>query len=108
MMKKGTTSGAAAVTSISPTTANGYLPQPVGNAVASLFPVGAITNGSPHISFRSKGDCEGINQQPETEKTGENRPLLESQSVQEEIIADLHQRMLRDAERRGVIGPDWQ
>lgn len=107
-MKNGSTSGAAAPGSVSSTTANGVLPQFGGYAAASLSPAITNGNGSVRAIAGSKGDGEAGIRQAQAEKNGENRPLSNMPSAQADIIADLHQRMLRDAERRGVIGPGWQ
>jgi hypothetical protein len=109
MLKKGPTSGTVVPTAVSSTHATGYLPQSAGNAAASLSP--AITNSTSHTirtSPTKSGENDGITSQPPTEKVGENRPPHDGPSQQDDIIADLQQRMLRDAEARGVLGPDWQ
>ncbi|KAI1873689.1 uncharacterized protein JN550_002958 [Neoarthrinium moseri] len=107
MMKKGSTSGSAVPSEISSTTATGYLPQALGNAAASLSPAVTNVNGSPRAASGGKANQDIVAQHCPTEKMGENRPPRELSS-HADIIADLHQRMLRDAERRGVIGPGWQ
>ncbi|KAI0124873.1 hypothetical protein BJ170DRAFT_696434 [Xylariales sp. AK1849] len=104
MLRKGSTSGIAIPSAVSSTTATGYLPQYFGHAAVSLSP--AVTNvNSPRTSSGGKvSEQDPITQQPQAQKMRENMPP----SKEAEIIADLHQRMLRDAERRGVIGPGWQ
>ncbi|KAH6645827.1 hypothetical protein BKA67DRAFT_663710 [Truncatella angustata] len=108
MMKKASTSGAATPGSVSSMTANGFLPQLGGHAVASLTPAMTNANDSLRVLSGGKGDAELPGKRAHSEKTGENRPPTDLPSSQADIIADLHQRMLRDAERRGVIGPGWQ
>ncbi|KAK6084537.1 hypothetical protein SCUP234_03326 [Seiridium cupressi] len=107
MMKKAPISGAATPSSVSSTTAKGYLPQFVGHAAASLSPAVNNTNASMRAASGGKDDGSTANHLLKTEKTGENLPPSAMPSTQSDIIADLHERMLRDAERRGVIGPRW-
>ncbi|KAI2631728.1 hypothetical protein GGS21DRAFT_544427 [Xylaria nigripes] len=108
MLKKGSTSGNVLPSAISSTTATGFLPQFSGNAVASLGPT--ISNGSSARVSPNADDkfveLEGPRQA--MEKIGENCPPSSASSMEHNIKKDLHQRMLRDAERRGVIGSDWQ
>ncbi|KAI0402099.1 hypothetical protein F4802DRAFT_383638 [Xylaria palmicola] len=108
MLKKGSTSGNVLPGTVSSTTAIGYLPQYTGNAIASLGPT--ISNVSPaHVSPNADDklvEFEGPH--VAMEKVGENCPPSSAPSMEHDITKDLHQRMLRDAERRGVIGSDWQ
>ncbi|KAI1820565.1 hypothetical protein F4861DRAFT_545453 [Xylaria intraflava] len=108
MLKKGSTSGSALPSAVSSTTATGYLPQFAGNAIASLGPT--ISNGSPaRVSLQPDDKLVGLEgARPATEKVGENCPPSSAPSTEHDITKDLHERMLRDAERRGVIGSDWQ
>ncbi|KAI0432858.1 hypothetical protein F5Y09DRAFT_352865 [Xylaria sp. FL1042] len=108
MLKKGSTSGNVLPGAISSTTATGYLPQFAGNAVASLGPT--ISNGSPARVSPNADDklIELEGSRVAMEKVGENCPPSSAPSIEHDITKDLHQRMLRDAERRGVIGSDWQ
>ncbi|KAI1130367.1 hypothetical protein F5Y10DRAFT_289582 [Nemania abortiva] len=107
MLKKGSTSGNALPGAISSTTATGYLPQYAGNAIASLGPT--ISNGSPaRVSPNADDKLVELEGPRVAMKIGENCPPSSAPSVEHDITKDLHQRMLRDAERRGVIGSDWQ
>jgi hypothetical protein len=105
MLKKGSTSGNVLPGTISSTTATGYLPQYSGNAVASLGPT--ISNNSPsRISPTADDKLDGP--RLTMEKIGENCPPSSAPSIEHDVTKDLHERMLRDAKRRGVIGSDWQ
>lgn len=42
------------------------------------------------------------------DKIDENKHPRNMTGKQEDAIADLQQRMLRDAEQRGIIEPSWQ
>ncbi|KAI1748538.1 hypothetical protein F4782DRAFT_534370 [Xylaria castorea] len=108
MLKKGSTSASVLPSAISPTTATGYLPQYAGNAIASFGPT--MSNGSPARVSPNADDklIELEGPRVAMEKIGENRPPGSAPSMEHDITKDLHQRMLRDAERRGVIGSDWQ
>ncbi|KAI0910224.1 hypothetical protein F4823DRAFT_562129 [Ustulina deusta] len=108
MLKKGSTSGNVLPGAISSTTATGYLPQYAGNAIASLGPT--ISNGSPARVSPNADDklIELEGPRVAMEKVGENCPPSSAPSIEHDVTKDLHQRMLRDAERRGVIGSDWQ
>ncbi|KAI0974758.1 hypothetical protein F4678DRAFT_457870 [Xylaria arbuscula] len=108
MLKKGSASGNVLPSAISSTTATGYLPQYAGNAIASLGPT--ISNGSPARVSPNADDklIELEGPRVAMEKVGENCPPSSAPSIEHDITKDLHQRMLRDAERRGVIGSDWQ
>ncbi|KAF2965425.1 hypothetical protein GQX73_g8124 [Xylaria multiplex] len=108
MLKRGSASGNALPGAISSTTATGYLPQYAGNAIASLGPT--ISNGSPARVSPNADDklVELEGPRVAMEKVGENCPPSSAPSMEHDITKDLHQRMLRDAERRGVIGSDWQ
>jgi hypothetical protein len=109
MIKKTSTSGTAVPSAVSSTTATGYLPQFYSNAAASHSPAVANINDSQmRASPGSKALEVLVTKQRQAEKMVENLPLRGQTSKEAEIIADLHQRMLRDAERRGVIGPGWQ
>ncbi|KAI0101883.1 hypothetical protein GGR51DRAFT_574490 [Nemania sp. FL0031] len=107
MLKKGSTSGNALPGTISSATATGYLPQYAGNAIASLGPT--ISNG-PAARVSPNADDKLVELEGPRVATmiGENCPPSSAPSVEHGITKDLHQRMLRDAERRGVIGSDWQ
>ncbi|KAI1151768.1 hypothetical protein F4825DRAFT_476762 [Nemania diffusa] len=107
MLKKGSTSGNALPGAVSSTTATGYLPQYAGNAIASLGPT--ISNGSPaRVSPTADDKLIELEGPRVAVKMGENCPPSSAPSMEHDITKDLHQRMLRDAERRGVIGSDWQ
>ncbi|KAH8163179.1 hypothetical protein CIB48_g5084 [Xylaria polymorpha] len=108
MLKKGSTSATVLPSAISPTTATGYLPQYAGNAIASFGPT--MSNGSPARVSPNADDklVELEGPRVAMEKIGENCPPSSAPSMEHDITKDLHQRMLRDAERRGVIGSDWQ
>ncbi|KAJ2980260.1 hypothetical protein NUW58_g6993 [Xylaria curta] len=108
MLKKGSTSGNVLPGAISSTTAMGYLPQYTGNAIASLGPT--ISNSSAARVPPNADDklIELDGPRVAMEKIGENCPPSSAPSMEHDITKDLHQRMLRDAERRGVIGSDWQ
>ncbi|KAI8944645.1 hypothetical protein F4801DRAFT_585199 [Xylaria longipes] len=108
MLKKGSTSATVLPSAISPTTATGYLPQYAGNAIASFGPT--MSNGSPARVSPNADDklIELEGPRVAMEKIGENCPPSSAPSIEHDITKDLHQRMLRDAERRGVIGSDWQ
>ncbi|GAW13210.1 hypothetical protein ANO14919_025900 [Xylariales sp. No.14919] len=108
MLKKGPASGNVLPGTVSSTTATGYLPQYAGNAIASLGPT--ISNGSPARVSPNADDklIELEGPRVAMEKVGENCPPSSAPSMEHDITKDLHQRMLRDAERRGVIGSDWQ
>ncbi|KAI1293304.1 hypothetical protein F5Y03DRAFT_331146 [Xylaria venustula] len=108
MLKKGSASGNVLPSAISSTTATGYLPQYAGNAIASLGPT--ISNGSPARVSPNADDklIELEGSRVAMEKVGENCPPSSAPSIEHDVTKDLHQRMLRDAERRGVIGSDWQ
>ncbi|KAI0205755.1 hypothetical protein F4808DRAFT_472389 [Astrocystis sublimbata] len=108
MLKKGSTSATALPSAISSTTATGYLPHYAGNAIASFGPT--MSNNSaarvpPNVDDKLV-ELDG----PRTamERTGENVPPSSAPSIEHDITKNLHQHMLRDAERRGVIGSDWQ
>ncbi|ETS78957.1 hypothetical protein PFICI_08810 [Pestalotiopsis fici W106-1] len=103
MMKKGPTNGPATISSVSSMTANGYLPQFAGHAAASLSP--AITNANNSLCNLPgmKADNDNATQQPKMEKMGENRPPTNH----DEIIADLHKRVFREAEQRGLLNSTW-
>jgi hypothetical protein len=108
MLKKGSASGHALPGAVSSTTATGYLPQYSGNAIASFGPM--APNGSPALASPNTDDkfTEFEGPRLATEKVGENCPPSSAPSIEHDITKDLHERMLRDAERRGVIGSDWQ
>lgn len=107
MFKKGSASGTVLPGAVSSTTATGYLPQFGGNAIASLGPT--ISNGSPtHVSPNVDDKLVELEGPHVAMKIGENCPPSSAPSMEHDITKDLHQRMLRDAERRGVIGSDWQ
>lgn len=110
MLKKGSTSGTAVPSAVSSTTATGYLPQHFGNAAASLSPTVTNVNGpqARGLSGGKASELDVVSHEHQGERMEENRPPRQFPSKEAEIIADLHERMLRDAERRGVIGPGWQ
>ncbi|KAH8678041.1 hypothetical protein BX600DRAFT_493387 [Xylariales sp. PMI_506] len=111
ILKKGTPGAASISSTLSSTQATGILPQYSGHAAASLAP--AITNAK-RPQLKAYTDCGKTFEQDggaplaQAEKKGENRPPGETDSKEADIIADLHQRMLRDAEQRGIISPDWR
>ncbi|KAI8959450.1 hypothetical protein F5Y11DRAFT_359223 [Daldinia sp. FL1419] len=108
MLKRGPASGTLVPSMVSSTTATGYLPQYHGHAAASLGP--AISNTSHMVSRASPeaGDksVEYDTQRP-AEKVGENCPPNETRSADYNPLKDVQERMLRDAERRGVVGSEW-
>ncbi|KAJ8114818.1 hypothetical protein ONZ43_g4814 [Nemania bipapillata] len=107
MLKRGSTSGNVLPGAVSSTTATGYLPQYAGNAIASLGPT--ISNGSlARVSPNADDKLIELEEPCVAMKVGENCPPSSAPSIEHDITKDLHQRMLRDAERRGVIGSDWQ
>ncbi|KAI1366134.1 hypothetical protein F5Y08DRAFT_352192 [Xylaria arbuscula] len=108
MLKKGPASANALPGAISSTTATAYLPQYAGNAIASLGPT--LSNGSPARVSPNADDklVELEGPRVAMDKVGENCPPSSAPSIEHDITKDLHQRMLRDAERRGVVGSDWQ
>ncbi|KAI1496398.1 hypothetical protein F5X99DRAFT_72898 [Biscogniauxia marginata] len=111
MLKKGSTSGNVLPSAVSSTTATGYLPQYFGHAAASLGPAISNPNGSPARTSPNGGNkpVEIDAVQGPAEKVGENCPPGEAPEADYDAATkDLHERMLRDAERRGVIGSDWQ
>ncbi|KAI5928263.1 hypothetical protein F4810DRAFT_647684 [Camillea tinctor] len=105
MLKKGSTSGNVLPSTVSSTTATGYLPQYFGHAAASLGPAISNPNGSPvRPSSNGSKPVETDAVQEPAEKVGENCPPGEAPSADQDATKDLQERMLRDAERRGVIG----
>ncbi|CAJ2511795.1 Uu.00g074200.m01.CDS01 [Anthostomella pinea] len=112
MLKKGSgsTSGNALPSAVSATTATAYLPQFFGHAASSLSPAVLNTNSSPARSGTASQDKPGEVDisLPAAQKVGENCPPSSAPSLEYDATKDLHERMLRDAERRGVIGSDWQ
>lgn len=95
---------------VSSTTAKDYLQEYLDHA-ASLSPAANVNGSVRASSSDDKSDAETVRQQPQMEKMDENCPptkMPTTQVRQDDVIADLHQRMLRDAARRGVIGPSWQ
>ncbi|KAI1083782.1 hypothetical protein F5B20DRAFT_525398 [Whalleya microplaca] len=107
MLKRGSGSGTVLPSTVSSTTATGYLPPYQGNAAASLTPAISNTMVSPARASSSARDkpVDLDVPQPPVEKVGENRPSKDVPSV--DAIKELRESMLRDAERRGVIGSDW-
>lgn len=112
MFKKGQASGAALPSAISATTATGYLPQYSGHAAASLSP--AISNATGSATRATSGadgkpvELEGGVSRGPAAKLGENRHPREGSSLEPDATKEIRERMLRDAERRGIIGPGWQ
>ena len=109
MLKKGATSGTVLPGAISSTTATGYLPQYHGHAAASLSPAIANAGNSVAVASPDTEDkaVDGNSSQLPAEKVGENCPPNETRSADYDPLKDVQERMLRDAERRGVIGSDW-
>jgi hypothetical protein len=109
MMKKTFVSSSALPSStlvnptVTSTTVKGYVQEYLDQAASSFCP---STNVNGNSSSSEKSD-ETVRQQAQTEKMDENCPPPKK-PTQEEIIADLNQRVFRDAERRGVISPRWQ
>ncbi|KAK8134660.1 hypothetical protein PG984_006672 [Apiospora sp. TS-2023a] len=103
MLKKGTASGVAVPRTVSSTTATGYVPPLSSHGTASLGP--AFVNANGHAARSLLGKAEQDPAGLPAEKVGENRPPQQQTLKQQDDIADLHQRMLRDAERRGI---NWQ
>ncbi|KAK8039806.1 hypothetical protein PG993_008217 [Apiospora rasikravindrae] len=103
MLKKGTASGVAVPRTVSSTTATGYVPPLSSHGTASLAPALVNANGHATRSLLGKAEQDPIGMP--AEKVGENRPPQQQTLKQQDDIADLHQRMLRDAERRGI---NWQ
>ncbi|GAP88986.2 hypothetical protein SAMD00023353_3400670 [Rosellinia necatrix] len=108
MLKKGSTSGNVVPGTVSSTNATGYLPQYAGNAIASLGPT--ISNVSPARASPNADDkfIELEGPHAAMGKVGENCPPSSAPSLENDATKELHQHMFRDAERRGVIGSDWQ
>ncbi|XDG03242.1 hypothetical protein ABKA04_002857 [Annulohypoxylon sp. FPYF3050] len=108
MLKKGSTSGAALPSAVSSTTATAYLPQYHGHAAASLGPTISNANGhAPQASPDGSKTADRASSHLSAEKVGENRRPSETRSEEYDPLKDIQERMLRDAERRGVIGSDW-
>ncbi|KAK8086360.1 hypothetical protein PG994_001334 [Apiospora phragmitis] len=103
MLKKGTASGVAVPRTVSSTTATGYVPTLSSHGTASLAPAFVNANGHAMRSLLGKAEQDPIGMP--ADKVGENRPPQQQTLKQQDDIADLHQRMLRDAERRGI---NWQ
>ncbi|KAK8862969.1 hypothetical protein PGQ11_009204 [Apiospora arundinis] len=103
MQKKGSASGVAVPSTVSSTTATGYVPPLSSHGTTSLAP--AFVNANGHAIRSALGKAEQDTLGMPTDKVGENRPPHQPSLKQQEDIADLHQRMLRDAERRGI---NWQ
>ncbi|RYO89668.1 hypothetical protein DL766_004068 [Monosporascus sp. MC13-8B] len=108
VLKKGSASGTALPSAISSTTATGYLPQYFGHAAASLSPAILNATGSParggeaKLSERDSGVSQGT-----ADMLGENRPPRDGSCPESDTTKDIRERMLRDAERRGLIGSGW-
>lgn len=108
MLKRGSTSGAALPSAVSSTTATAYLPQYHGHAAASLGPTISNANGpAPQASPEGSKTADRASSHLSAEKVGENRRPSETRSEEYDPLKDIQERMLRDAERRGVIGSDW-
>ncbi|OTA57871.1 hypothetical protein K449DRAFT_424531 [Hypoxylon sp. EC38] len=108
MLKRGATSGTVLPSAVSSTTATGYLPQYQGYAAASLGPtISNTSNSAARISAEVRNKAIECDTQMSAEKIGENRPPNETRSEDYDPVKDVQERMLRDAERRGVIGSDW-
>ncbi|KAI1817101.1 hypothetical protein GGS20DRAFT_575022 [Poronia punctata] len=107
MLKKGPASGTVLPGTITSTTASGYLPQYSGNAIASLGPT--VSSNSPPRGPPNPDDkfVEVEGHRAVMEKTGENCPPSSAPSLESGAAKEVHERMLRDAGRRGVIGSDW-
>ncbi|KAI1481293.1 hypothetical protein F4774DRAFT_374902 [Daldinia eschscholtzii] len=108
MLKRGSTSGTVVPSTVSSTTATGYLPQYHGHAAASLGPAISNTSNTTARTSPEAGD-KGIeyDTQRSAEKVGENCPPNETRSADYDPLKDVQERMLRDAERRGVVGSEW-
>ncbi|KAI1766542.1 hypothetical protein GGR53DRAFT_518929 [Hypoxylon sp. FL1150] len=108
MLKKGSTSSTVLPSAVSSTNATGYLPPYQGNAAASLCPSVSNANSSGARVSSQAGDktVETDPSQPATEKVGENCPPSEARSADYDPLKDVQERMIRDAQRRGVIGSD--
>ncbi|KAI1460908.1 hypothetical protein F4805DRAFT_478000 [Annulohypoxylon moriforme] len=108
MLKRGSASGTALPSAVSSTTATGYLPQYHGHAAASLGPTISNANGSTtQTSPEGSKTADRASSHLSAEKVGENRRPSETRSEEYDPLKDIQERMLRDAERRGVIGSDW-
>ncbi|KAF3070941.1 hypothetical protein GL218_00369 [Daldinia childiae] len=108
MLKRGPTSGAVVPSTVSSTTATGYLPQYHGHAAASLGPAISNTSNMATRASPEAGDKSiEYDVQRSAEKVGENCPPNETRSADYDPLKDVQERMLRDAERRGVVGSDW-
>ncbi|RYP55789.1 hypothetical protein DL771_012380 [Monosporascus sp. 5C6A] len=108
VLKKGSASGTALPSAISSTTATGYLPQYFGHAAASLSPAILNATGSPARGVEAKlAELDSSTPQVTADKLGENRPPRDGSGPESDTTKDIRERMLRDAERRGVIGSDW-
>ncbi|XXG97001.1 hypothetical protein Hte_003294 [Hypoxylon texense] len=110
MLKKGPASSTVLPSAVSSTTATGYLPPYQGNAAASLGPSVSNTNSSGARSSTQVGDkrLEHDSSQLAAEKVGENCPPSEARSADYDPLKDIQERMIRDAQRRGVVGSDWK
>ncbi|RYP52376.1 hypothetical protein DL769_010688 [Monosporascus sp. CRB-8-3] len=109
VLKKGSASGTALPSAISSTTATGYLPQYFGHAAASLSPAILNAAGSPSRGVEAKlGELDSSAPQGTADKLGENRRPWDGSGPESDTTKDIRERMLRDAERRGVIGSGWQ
>ncbi|KAI0843478.1 hypothetical protein F5Y06DRAFT_283981 [Hypoxylon sp. FL0890] len=109
MLKRGSTSGTVLPSTVSSATATGYLPQSQyqGYAAASLGPAISNTYNSSSRVASEVGNKAVEHDAQAHEKTGENRPPNETRSEDYDPVKDVQERMLRDAERRGIIGSDW-
>ncbi|KAI1781183.1 hypothetical protein F4818DRAFT_436376 [Hypoxylon cercidicola] len=110
MLKKGSASTAVLPSTVSSTNATGYLPPYQGNAAASLAPSVSNANSSGARNSSQVGDkpMEHDPSQLAAEKVGENCPPSEARSADYDPLKDVQERMIRDAQRRGVIGSDWK
>lgn len=107
MLKKGPPSATVVPSFVSPTTATGYLPPLPGNATASLAPATLNPHGQASRSSPRKPTDQDM-MASLADKIDENKHPREVSVKQEDAIADLQQRMLRDAEQRGIIESGWQ
>lgn len=110
MIKKGSTSSTVLPSTLSSTTATGYLPPYQGNATASLGPSVSNANGLGARISTQAGDklIEHDSSQLAAEKVGENCPPSEARSADYDPLKDIQEIMIRDAQRRGVVGSDWK
>lgn len=93
MLKKGSPSGMALPSTVSSTTATGYLPQYFGHAAASLTPAVSNAIGSTtRLATGTEGKLaeldHGVSQGP-ADKFGENRPPREGSESESDLTKNI-------------------